>query len=142
MLKHIRASVRTSRVRNDKSALDYLMNYMRQVSRKGSIPTLVISEQNTTGASDVPEDDGTSMWEALTNAEGVDVKANVNSGGSHGIGKNAPYTISVPRTILYSTKFRHGGMQKGQEPIHRKVHPGFSRRERSPLQSRGLFGVR
>ena len=106
LMVHIRAAVRSSKVRNDKPHLQALQKYMQGAIRTGSIPTLIISESNTTGASDIPgDDDETSMWEALTNAEGVDVKAGINSAGSHGIGKNAPYTISIPRTILYSTNY-------------------------------------
>ena len=107
LLRHIKASVSTSKVPHDKPHLESLLAYMEKSVQAGSIPTLIISEDNTTGASDIPqEEDGASMWEALTNAEGVDVKASADSGGSHGIGKNAPYTISVPRTVLYSTNFK------------------------------------
>ena len=107
LLRHIKASVSTSKAPHDKPHLESLLAYMEKSVQAGSIPTLIISEDNTTGASDIPqEEDGASMWEALTNAEGVDVKASADSGGSHGIGKNAPYTISVPRTVLYSTNFK------------------------------------
>ena len=109
LLRHLYHPLRwiRAKVRHDKPNLESLLQYMEQAEGSGSIPCLVISESNSTGASDIPqEEDGTSMWEALTNAEGVDVKANPDSGGSHGIGKNAPYTISIPRTVLYSTHYK------------------------------------
>ncbi len=105
LLAHIKACVQTSKVSNDKQPLLALESYMKDAIQKHSLPTLKISEANTTGASDVPHEDGTSMWEALTNAEGVDVKATADSAGRHGIGKNAPYTVSIPRMVLYSTTY-------------------------------------
>ena len=101
--------LKTSKVPNDRPTLRKMADYLTEVNASGSIPALVISDHNTTGASDIPESGQlTSMWEALTNSEGVDVKSSAGSGGSHGIGKNAPYNISIPRTILYSTRFKTG----------------------------------
>lgn len=99
----------TSKVPNDHATLDKMADYVSLAIEKGTISALVISDHNTTGASDTSEETKpTSMWEALTNSEGVDVKASQGSGGTHGIGKNAPYNISIPRTILYSTRFETG----------------------------------
>ena len=99
----------TSKVPNDHPTLDKMADYVSLSIEKGTISALVISDHNTTGASDTSEETKpTSMWEALTNSEGVDVKASQGSGGTHGIGKNAPYNISIPRTILYSTRFETG----------------------------------
>ena len=109
LLDDITQCLLTSKVPNDHPMLDKMADYVSLAIETGTMSALVISDHNTTGASDVPEMGKlTSMWEALTNSEGVDVKASPGSGGSHGIGKNAPYNISIPRTILYSTRFETG----------------------------------
>ena len=97
----------TSKVPSDKPILQKMADDVRQSCEIGAMPALVVSDHNTIGASDIVEEGAlTSMWDALTNAEGVDVKPTKGSAGSHGLGKNAPYNISTPRTVLYSTRFR------------------------------------
>ena len=96
-----------SKVPSDKPALEKMVDHVQEACATGTMPALVISDHNTTGASNIVEEGAlTSMWDALTNAEGVDVKPTKGSAGSHGLGKNAPYNISTPRTVLYSTRFR------------------------------------
>lgn len=67
------------------------------------IDLLVIRDFNTTGLSgarsSVHED---TVWQALTHSNGVTKKQN-GSGGSYGIGKNAPFACSSFRTVFYNT---------------------------------------
>lgn len=101
--------IQTSKVPTDKPILEKMAQDLERAIETGTMPALAIGETNTTGASDIlTEGKEISMWEALTNSEGVDVKAQPDSGGKHGIGKNAPYNVSSPRTVLYSTKFKTG----------------------------------
>ena len=67
------------------------------------IDLLVIRDFNTTGLSGAKasvHDD--TVWQALTHSNGVTKKRN-GSGGSYGIGKNAPYACSSFRTVFYNT---------------------------------------
>ena len=99
--------IQTARVPTDKPILEKIAQDLERAIQSGAMPALTITETNTTGASDIlTEGKEISMWDALTNSEGVDIKAQPDSGGKHGIGKNAPYNISSPRTVLYSTKFK------------------------------------
>ena len=68
---------------------------------------LRISDFGTTG---VPgdDDDNTKPWYGLVRSRGVSIKAEEDSGGAFGIGKDAPLAASTLRTVLYSTKTDSG----------------------------------
>lgn len=67
------------------------------------IDFLVISDYNTKGLSGAKaEIREKSVWRALTHSNGVTQKEQ-GSGGSYGIGKNAPFACSSFRTIFYNT---------------------------------------
>lgn len=75
-----------------------------EILRKSSIPVLKISDFNTNGIKG-PCEHGTPYF-AFMKATGESVKSSVDSGGSFGIGKNAPYAVSDLRTVFVSTAFR------------------------------------
>ncbi len=63
------------------------------------ITFLRVADWNTTGLNG-------EKWRALVKAQSVTVKDNdAGAGGSHGLGKFAPYAVSRLRTVLYWTKF-------------------------------------
>lgn len=71
---------------------------------KRKINVLVASDYNTRGlVGNHNLDDITSPWEALTSADGMSVKPDGNSGGSFGIGKNAPFACSSLSMVFYNT---------------------------------------
>ena len=70
------------------------------------IAVLKISDYNTTGLDGVTELRGTN-WSGLVREKGATNKSE-GQGGSHGVGKFAPYSFSALRTVLYSTKNRAG----------------------------------
>ena len=72
----------------------------------GVVPVLKISDFSTTGLSGVTELKGTN-WSGLVREKGATNKSE-GKGGSHGVGKFAPYSFSALRTILYSTKNTEG----------------------------------
>lgn len=68
-----------------------------------SIPFLIVSDFNTTGLTGIKaEKNEKSVWRSLTHSDGVSDKG-AGSGGSFGIGKNAPFACSQLRTIFYNT---------------------------------------
>ncbi len=69
---------------------------------EGKITVLKISDYYTTGLSGVTELKDTN-WSGLVREKGASNKSEVK-GGSHGVGKFAPYSFSSLRTVLYSTK--------------------------------------
>jgi len=69
-----------------------------------TINVLVASDYNTKGLiGNHNLDEISSPWEALTGADGMSVKPDDNSGGSFGIGKNAPFACSSLSMVFYNT---------------------------------------
>lgn len=67
------------------------------------IRVLRISDFNTTGLDGAEDDDRNKSWHSLIKSKGHSNK-NMNSGGSFGIGKSAPFTCSSLRTVFYGSK--------------------------------------
>ena len=74
------------------------------VLSKPTINVLVASDYHTKGllGNQTPNKQKT-PWRALTGAEGISVKSDDNSGGSFGIGKNAPFACSSLSMVFYNT---------------------------------------
>ena len=79
---------------------------LRTAKKSGNLNALVITDSNTTGASD--KDGRKDKWRSLTRAKGKSTKDKKDSGGSFGIGKNAAFTAADMRTVLYSTAYLDG----------------------------------
>lgn len=72
--------------------------------KKNKVSLLVASDYNTKGLiGNHNLDDISTPWEALTGADGMSVKPDDNSGGSFGIGKNAPFACSSLSMVFYNT---------------------------------------
>ena len=72
--------------------------------KKPSISLLVASDYQTKGlCGNHNLENISTAWEALTGADGMSVKADDNSGGSFGIGKNAPFACSSLSMVFYNT---------------------------------------
>lgn len=79
-----------------------------------NIEFLVISDYNTKGLSGAKAGiTERSVWRALTHSNGVTQKSQ-GSGGSYGIGKNAPFACSSFRTIFYNTYAKDDGVRAFQ----------------------------
>jgi hypothetical protein len=75
------------------------------------LPVLKISDYGTTGLTG-SDNDRTSRWYALVRAKGACNKGE-GAGGSFGIGKYAPFTASMVRTVYYYTKTEEGEAFQG-----------------------------
>lgn len=72
------------------------------------INVLKISDYNTVGLSGGDsKKDNPGGWYALARSNGSSYKA-IDSGGSFGIGKSAPFVASAIRTVFYSTRLENG----------------------------------
>ncbi|MCD8207308.1 MAG: hypothetical protein LUD72_05160, partial [Bacteroidales bacterium] len=84
----------------------HLENFLagaEEMLQRDQIPVLVASDYNTLGLSGSRDDTISSPWEALAGSEGVSVKSSETSGGSFGIGKNAPFACSSLSMVFYNT---------------------------------------
>lgn len=86
---------------NDEETLRHLERALDQIS-SDTIRMLRISDENTTGLTG-PVEDPESVFTALVKGDGVTNKADVDSAGSFGIGKNAAFAVTDLQTVIYST---------------------------------------
>lgn len=84
--------------------LDTFLTEAERTLSQSTISVLVASDYNTKGLCGNHDLDNISTaWEALTGADGMSVKPDDNSGGSFGIGKNAPFACSSLSMVFYNT---------------------------------------
>ena len=89
--------------------IDFLDSISKHLEKE-KIPVLRMSDYNTTGLTGVKPTRGEqSYWDSLVNTEGISIKQNQSSGGSFGIGKNAPFAYSGLSTVFYNTLAKDGG---------------------------------
>lgn len=85
-----------------------------------------------------------SSWLALTRGDGISVKKSGNSGGSHGIGHNAPFAMSDLNTVLYlSTREEEAGVPETvfQASMRlRTIQPMFFDDGETSVDQYGYFG--
>ena len=73
-----------------------------QLLTKPGMTFLRVADRNTTGLRG-------EKWDALLKRPGASVHDAPGAGGSWGIGKNAPFTLSPLRTVFYWTRFEEDG---------------------------------
>ncbi|MCR5833054.1 MAG: hypothetical protein K6G55_00150 [Selenomonadaceae bacterium] len=83
--------------------LERFVNQAENTLNENFIPILVVSDYNTKGLSGSHNEKKSSPWEALTGSDGISVKYDRSSGGSYGIGKNAPFACSSLSMVFYNT---------------------------------------
>ena len=78
----------------------------KRLLESDTIRVLKISDYNTNGVtgSEKKNNDVNSQWNALVYDEGNSQKSSINSTGSFGTGKNAPFALSGINTVFYVTK--------------------------------------
>ena len=75
---------------------------------RDELKTIEVTDRNTKGMSNMPNENGDMVFKVFTQSVGVDVKPTTASGGSYGFGKAAFYQMSPVRTILVSSKTPSG----------------------------------
>ena len=108
---------------------------MAKTMRSDVICCLRVSDRNTTGLRGA-------HWPALVKMQGVSYKPEVEgAGGSHGIGKYAPFAVSALRTVFYWTYFPENG--ENRERFQGKsVLISHKSMEGEETQGTGFFGVK
>ena len=103
------------------------------VVKRGKVPCLRISDRNTTGLQG-------RHWKTLVKAQGHSYKMDPSgAGGSHGIGKYAPFAVSDLRTVFYWSCFEHD--QKLQEKFQGKSILISHQKDGEETQGTGFYGV-
>ena len=99
--RHIEACYAACVEEKRKKAADFFAEAAELLKRR-VVPFLCVSDRNTTGLPDAE-------WKALVKRQGDSAKKDATSGGSYGIGKNAPFAVSPLRTVGYWTCLDEGG---------------------------------
>lgn len=88
---------------NMDTKLERFIKDAEEMLAQESIPILVAGDYYTYGLNGSKTKAMDSAWEALTGSDGVSVKNTETSGGSFGIGKNAPFACSALSMVFYNT---------------------------------------
>ena len=124
----------TSRAGDDQrvtAALEEALNCVKSES----IRCLRVSDRNTTGLRD-------EHWRALVKMQGLSFKPDAEgAGGSHGIGKYAPFAVSIPRTIFYWTCFHENGEDR-ERFQGKSVLMSHEDKEGKETQGTGFYGFK
>ena len=118
---------------SDVKAYDALVK-AEQILQQADICCLKVSDRNTIGLRK-------KNWQALVKMQGVSQKEQVKgAGGSHGIGKYAPYAVSALRTVFYYTCYEEnqGIVEKLQGKAVLMSHDVCGER----TQGTGFFGIK
>ncbi len=78
-----------------------------QKINENELDILVIQDSNTRGM-EGPSTDKSKGYYSFMKSDGTSVKPSTTSGGSYGIGKNAPFALSDFRTIFVLTRYKDG----------------------------------
>lgn len=101
-LKYLKSGKKFWQDKNDKKVMQFLEKAEKLIEGN-DIKVLSASDYNTTGL--IGSDCGimeSSIWSALVSSDGVSDKSD-GSGGSYGIGKNAPFACSDLSLVFYNT---------------------------------------
>lgn len=125
-------------VKGNQKAVEFFKN-AEQILSRPKIPCLLIRDFGTTGLrGDVDDLDG--QWFAITKGRGLSAGKSSTAGGSYGIGKNAPFTVSHLRTIFYSTRYK-----KNKKTIERALGKSIlisqSRKDGGYTSGTGYYGI-
>lgn len=134
---HVEKCIETESGQNPDAA-DFYKNTSMKILRQKEIPVLSMVDSNTTGLVG-------DAWDSLIYKEGTPNKPGTGfaPGGSFGIGKNAPYTISGLRMVCYSTRYlsNSGRVERFIARCKLSAHPN-PEKSSEELQNVGFGGVR
>ena len=124
-------AVRSCQNDNDDTIVAEHLQAVEDALSSDSISCLRISDRNTTGLVE-------KHWDSLIKMQGVSHKPGEGAGGSHGIGKYAPFAISSARTVFYWTCYEEAGkrIERCQGKSVLMSHRGHS------TQGTGFYGVK
>ena len=112
-----------------------MLSHASDLLQRDRLPYLRVSDRNTTGLRH-------GHWKALVKWQGASVKERRSAGGSHGIGKYAPFAVSPLRTVFYWTRFEEDDAPRelfqGKAVLMSHTEPGSDGTE---TQGTGFFGI-
>ena len=92
---------------SDDKTLNFINEAARQLKESGLI-VLRISDYNTTGLKGAFSQEKVTPWKSLVQGNSFSVKNTDSAAGSYGIGKAAPFVVSLLQTVFYRTLDENG----------------------------------
>ena len=134
LAQHIEACLKE--VEDDPKASGQFVRAARLVA-EDNITFLRVADYYTTGLDDV-------RWEALVKRQGSSEKSSPSAGGSYGIGKYAPFVVSLLRTVFYWSRYEAPGttLEYCQGKAVLMSHDSADGKTRGKTQGTGFFGDR
>ena len=115
----------------------------KTILKKETIVCLKIQDYNTTGLRDGATDKKSGEWHHLVKTTGNSAKNNDNAGGSHGIGKSAPFVVSSLHTVFYSTRYTDAYSKEAVECAQGKAILSSHKIDKDEYsQGVGFYGIK
>ena len=132
--KHIESCI--EEIEEDEEKAINLFNCALKILTQDCLPFLCISDRNTTGLRD-------EEWRSLVKMQGRSKKRGAGAGGSFGIGKYAPFTLSPLRTVCYWTCYRTADefVEKFQGKAVLMSHKVEVDKQLTETQGTGFYGA-
>lgn len=119
---------------SDSTATKKALKTARKMLKQSTVTCLRVSDRNTTGLQG-------DKWRTLVKMQGASHKPDTEgAGGSHGIGKYAPFAVSTLRTVFYWTCYQENGSNK--ERFQGKSVLMSHQSDRGKTQGTGFYGNR
>ena len=110
------------------------LNAAQKTLQQNNVTCLRVSDRNTTGLQG-------DKWRTLVKMQGVSHKPDIEgAGGSHGIGKYAPFAVSTLRTVFYWSCYQENGRKK--ERFQGKSVLMSHHNDRGETQGTGFYGIK
>lgn len=129
----VAASITAANEQQDSGAIQALGKAVDILGRK-EIPCLRVYDTNTIG---LPARN----WHALVKMQGLSSKERAGAGGSHGIGKYAPFAVSALRAVFYWTCY-HDQNQREMEKFQGRAVLMSHDESGSRTQGNGFYGIK
>lgn len=128
LVEHMSACLPVAKSENNTRATRELEHALKMLD-KDEITFLRVADYNTLGLDEA-------RWKALVKSQGSSHKQSLIAGGSHGIGKYAPFVVSQIRTVFYWSKSGAINYCQGKAVLMSHDSPD------GRTQGTGFFGVR
>ena len=124
--KHVSECLPLARMDGDPKAVQELERAASILDNE-EITFLRVADYNTLGLDEA-------RWKALVKSQGTSYKSDRSAGGSHGIGKYAPFNVSQLRTVFYWSEYEEVAYCQGKAVLMSHDGPG------GRTQGTGFFG--
>ena len=131
----LKAAIEACREASDNTATGGALEAAQKTLQQSRVTCLRVSDRNTTGLQG-------NKWRTLVKMQGASHKPDTEgAGGSHGIGKYAPFAVSTLRTVFYWTCYQENG-RKRESFQGKSVLMSHHNDHGEETQGTGFYGIK